>query len=107
MKYGKKINLGLFIPRNKRVILQLRLDRRREIRKAGVGEKNNREEASEPCICSLILCICILVMFLWNHFNSNPRHWRPYHGRVAGSEELREVGENVGGVAHLNLHKMI
>lgn len=35
------------------------------------------------------------------------RHRRPYHARVAGSEELREVGENVGGVAHLNLHKMI
>lgn len=41
----------------------------------------------ELCIYSVILCICILLMFLlWNHFYSNPRLRRPSHGRVAGRD---------------------
>lgn len=44
-------------------------------------------EESELCIYSVILCICILLMFLlWNHFYSNPRLRRPSDGRVAGMD---------------------
>lgn len=48
-------------------------------------------EESELCIYSIILCICILLMFLlWNHFYSNPRLRRPSHGRVAGRDGWRD-----------------
>lgn len=44
------------------------------------------------CIYSVILCICILLMFLlWNHFYSNPRLRRPSHGSIAGRDGWIDV----------------
>lgn len=46
-----------------------------------------RREESVLCIYSVILCICILLMFLlWNHFYSNPRLRRPSLGSIAGRD---------------------
>lgn len=62
------------------------------------GESKKEGEESRLCIYSVIFCICILVMFLlWNHFYSNPRLRRPSHGRVAGRDGWREVGEKARG----------
>lgn len=61
------------------------------------------ERERELCIYSVILCICILLMFLlWNHFYSNPRLRRPSHEGVAGMDgEMmcgwREVGKKKSG----------
>lgn len=45
------------------------------------------KRGGELCIYSVILCICILLMFLlWNQFYSNPRLRRPSHGRVVGRD---------------------
>lgn len=68
------------------------MERNKESR-SGKKKKEEGGEASELCIYSVILCICILLMFLlWNHFYSNPRLRRPSHGSVAGREGWMERG---------------
>ncbi len=64
----------------------------REKRKAGVAKGEREGGGGEGAMYySVIMCICILLMFLlWNHSYSNPRLRRPSHGGVAGRDGWRD-----------------
>lgn len=79
-----RLEYGLVINLNKRVILQFRWDRWKETTRAA-GQKKKKK--------TVILCICILVMFLfWNHY-SKYRSKRPSHitGQERGIKDGRKM----------------